>query len=250
MIKFPMSRLTALSASASLVLVLALAVPAPALARNDTLKKLLLLGAAALVVKTVIDNQNRSNTRSAPIYTTPGLSYAEVTDLQWDLRRAGFYSGRIDGIWGGQTKQAVLDWQRAYGYQPTGVLTQAQLDRLGRSFDGGAGGSYTNSVRPISTTTIPDRFYYGTTNLTRSQLTTLQTNLQFLGYYSGPVDGVWGVRSQAALELYRQDQDDQANFNLRSQPGSLDLASVAISARELEDEIAADLDERLSRSNY
>ena len=54
-----MSRLTALSASASLVLVLALAVPAPALARNDTLKKLLLLGAAALVVKTVIDNQNR-----------------------------------------------------------------------------------------------------------------------------------------------------------------------------------------------
>lgn len=239
-----LSRLTALLGSAALVSVLAL--PAPALARSDTLRKLLLLGAAAVVVKAVIDNQHRTSGGSTPVYTNPGLSHADILDVQYDLRRAGFYSGRLDGIYGGQTRQAVMNWQQAYGFPQTGVLTRTQLDRLNRT----ATGTLSSSGGSISTTPLPDQHYYGASTLTRPQLTGLQADLQFLGYYSGPVDGVWGQRSQSALELYRRERDSAAHFNLRAQPGTLDLASVAISARQLEDEIAADLEQRIARSGY
>ncbi len=235
------NRLTAFVASAALVSVLAL--PSPALARNDTLKKLLLLGVAAIVVKTVIDNQHRISP-TLPI-TNPGLTRAEIADLQLALRRAGFYAGSVDGIWGNQTKQALLVWQRDNGYRATGILTDVQFDRLKHP-----GGTFSTSGGYISTTPLPDRNYYGAASLTRSQLIGLQSDLQFLGYYSGGVDGVWGQHSQAALESYRLNERSNQNFDLRAQPGALDIASVAISARQLEDDISRDLDQRLARTGY
>lgn len=241
----PFNRLTAFLSSAALVSVLAL--PAPAMADNDTLRKLLLLGVAAVVVKTVIDNQNRSNTRSAPFYTNPGYSRADVSDVQYDLRRAGFYNGRIDGVWGQQTRKAVLDFQRAHGYTANGILTQVQLDRLNRL---SSRGSLSSSGRHVSTTPLPDRSYYGNTILNRSQLRGLQSDLQFLGHYSGPIDGVWGRHSQAALERFRLNQRNHGGVDLHAQPGVMDLASVAVSARRMEEDISRDLDQRLSRSAY
>ena len=208
------------------------------------MKKLLLLGAAAFVVKTIIDNQHQSN--SAPVYVTPRLSRAQISDIQYNLRRGGFYTGRIDGIWGNQTKQALVYWQRANGYRATGVLTAAQLAVL----DNVRGATLSSSGGNISSTPVPRQTYYGASSLTRSQLVGLQEDLRFLGYYTGPVDGVWGRHSQAALERYRLDQRQQRDVNLNAQPGALDLASVAISARQLEDDISADLGKRLTNSRY
>ena len=236
------NRVTAVVSSAALVSILAL--PSPALARDDTLKKLLLLGAAAVVVKTIIDNQHQSS--SAPVYVTPRLSRAQISDIQYNLRRGGFYTGRIDGIWGNQTKQALLYWQRANGYRATGVLTAAQLAVL----DNVRGATLSSSGGYISSTPVPRQSYYAASNLTRSQLVGLQADLRFLGYYSGTVDGVWGQHSQASLERYRLDQRQQGDVNLHAQPGALDLASVAISARQLEDDISADLGKRLANSRY
>lgn len=235
-------RVTALVSAAALVSVLAL--PSPALARNDTLKKLLLLGAAAVVVKTIIDNQQQRT--PTPIYNTPGLSRAQIFDIQSNLRRGGFYTGRIDGIWGNQTKQALLYWQRANGYPATGVLTAAQLALL----DNVRGATLSSSGGHFASTPVPRQNYFGASNLTRLQLVGLQTDLQFLGYYSGPVDGVWGQHSQAALVRYRLDQRQPRDGDLQAQPGALDLASVAISARQLEDEISSDLSQRLVNSRY
>lgn len=234
------NRVTALVSSVAMVSMLAL--PSPALARNETLKKLLLLGAAAIVVKTIIDNQHQST--SAPVFVTPRLSRAQISDIQFNLRRGGFYAGRIDGVWGNQTRQALLYWQRANGYAATGVLTAAQLAVL----DNVRGATLSSSGGNISSAPLPRDYRFGAGNLTRSQLVGLQADLQFLGYYSGPVDGVWGQRSQAALERYRLDQRQQRNVDLHALPGALDLASVSISARQLEDDISTDLRQRLARS--
>ncbi len=236
------SRLTALVSSAALVSILA--IPSPALARNDTLRKLLVLGAAALVVKAVIDNQRRNV--STPIYNVPGLTHAQIADVQLGLRQAGYYNGRIDGVWGNQTKQALLYWQRANGYRPTGILTSAQQDRLEQT----TAGRFSASNSTIYATPLRDRNDYGATNLTHSQMIGLQTDLQFLGYYSGPLDGVWGRHSQAALERFRLEQRSHGGQELHAQPGVMDLASVAVSARQMEEDISRDLDQRLSRSAF
>jgi len=41
-------------------------------------------------------------------------------DIQWDLKKLGFYSGEIDGIIGPLSKQAVKAFQRAWGLKSDG----------------------------------------------------------------------------------------------------------------------------------
>jgi peptidoglycan hydrolase-like protein with peptidoglycan-binding domain len=242
MIAKPFAQLTTLASSAALVSVLAL--PSPALADNDALKKFLLLGAAALVVKTVIDNQQHST--PAPAAPTTALSHTEIVNVQYDLNRAGYYFGRIDGTWGDQTKQAAANWQRAYGYPATGVFTNDQREQLQRIV---SGGYYSASNSPIVSTPLTPPVYNGT-SLTRSQLSTLQSDLQFLGYYSGSIDGIWGRQSQAALEQFRLEQGVNSKLDYRAQPGAIDLTSIALSARELEQDISTSLQQKLARADH
>ena len=50
-----------------------------------------------------------------------GDSGAEVALLQTGLRRAGFDPGAPDGVFGPATRQAVTEFQRAYGLRPDGI---------------------------------------------------------------------------------------------------------------------------------
>jgi len=54
----------------------------------------------------------------------------DVWLLQLALTRAGFDPGAIDGIFGAQTLQAVLVFQRAYGLDPDGVAGEQTWRRL------------------------------------------------------------------------------------------------------------------------
>jgi hypothetical protein len=57
-----------------------------------------------------------------------------VKDIQFGLNRAGIYAGNIDGIFGPQTRAAVLSFGYEYGYNnngEVGVRTWNSLCRLG-----------------------------------------------------------------------------------------------------------------------
>ena len=54
------------------------------------------------------------------------LSADERKDLQIALKAAGFYTSGIDGAFGPGTRRSMSDWQAAYGYETTGILTTAQ----------------------------------------------------------------------------------------------------------------------------
>lgn len=61
----------------------------------------------------------------------PGDRGQDVFELQLKLRQAGFDPGRVDGIYGFQTQNAVEQFQEANNLFPDGVASQDTLQALG-----------------------------------------------------------------------------------------------------------------------
>jgi peptidoglycan hydrolase-like protein with peptidoglycan-binding domain len=59
------------------------------------------------------------------------LDPAVVRNIQQKLRKAGFYSGAVDGVWGDRSRQAVERFQRSRGLDPSGELTPTTIAALG-----------------------------------------------------------------------------------------------------------------------
>ena len=103
--------------------------------------------------------------------------------LQKDLKTAGYYTGKVDGVYGPQTEQAVEDLQKAAGLPVTGLVdraTQAALDQAvaGKGQDAAAGDL-------VETTSV-------------------QTTLKLAGYWDGPIDGHWTPELTAALKQFQK----------------------------------------------
>ena len=83
-----------------------------------------------------------------------GSSGEEVKTLQTKLKRWGYYTGSIDGVFGSGTKKAVIAFQKKNGLTPDGVVGQATAKALGMSLSGGSsgssGGSSTSERKSIS----------------------------------------------------------------------------------------------------
>ncbi len=61
------------------------------------------------------------------------LSHLSVATVQSRLRDLNFYSGAIDGVWGGATQQAIEQFQQGRGLQVNGQLNPATITALGLS---------------------------------------------------------------------------------------------------------------------
>jgi hypothetical protein len=59
------------------------------------------------------------------------LTRADVRKLQAELARRHYYKGPIDGIWGGRTTQALLDYQATHDLPLTGTLDRQTVRELG-----------------------------------------------------------------------------------------------------------------------
>jgi len=59
------------------------------------------------------------------------LTRGDAMKLQRALAKKGYYHGRIDGIWGPATSQAILDWQGATQQPLTGTVNAGTLRDLG-----------------------------------------------------------------------------------------------------------------------
>ena len=60
-----------------------------------------------------------------------GSRGSEVTQIQTKLKRWGYYSGSIDGIYGTQTVNAVKYFQRKNGLTADGIAGPATLKAMG-----------------------------------------------------------------------------------------------------------------------
>lgn len=106
----------------------------------------------------------------------------DVRSLQQLLKAAGFDPGPIDGIFGGLTENAVEAFQSANGLAVTGKVDQATLDAL---TDAGSGG------------TALKRGDRG------AEVRDLQEKLAGIGFGPGPIDGIFGGLTEAAVRAFQ-----------------------------------------------
>lgn len=93
-----------------------------------------------------------------------------TTALQQDLATAGYYAGSIDGLYGPETVGAVEALQEANGLTVTGTVDNATADALQAELLALGGAAAQES---IATTAA------------------VQQTLKLVGFWDGPVDGVW-----------------------------------------------------------
>ncbi|WP_157966250.1 peptidoglycan-binding domain-containing protein [Oceanibium sediminis] len=111
----------------------------------------------------------------------------EVLAIQTMLNAMGYDAGPADGIMGGATREAIRAYQRSIGATPTGRLTPTQFAALARR-------EAPPKAKPAPT---PGRTV---------DIRAVQSGLAARGYDVGTVDGIWGRRSQAALDAFRREQ--------------------------------------------
>lgn len=128
----------------------------------------------------------RAPAASVPAPRAPRISaqQRQTMELQGNLNALGFDAGPIDGQPGRRTRAAIEAWQLSRGMAPTGQLSAMQRTAL--------------STDVARTTGSPRAAEV-------AELLEVQTYLSQLGYNPGRPDGVWGPRSQRALDAFRRD---------------------------------------------
>lgn len=74
-----------------------------------------------------------------------GSSGTEVKQIQTKLRDLGYYKGSIDSVFGTQTKNAVVSFQRAKGLTADGIAGEKTLKALGVGAAAGAQGGFSST---------------------------------------------------------------------------------------------------------
>jgi peptidoglycan hydrolase-like protein with peptidoglycan-binding domain len=140
------------------------------------------IGAAAVIVAVVLvvvltqgSGGGSSTTGTTTTSTTAAAPAPDpaVADLQRVMTRLGYYSGPIDGLYGSATTAAVTAMQKALGVTADGIY--------GPATDAALKGKAKDVVVQI------------------------QTELAKYGYYTGPIDGVYGESTKAAVTKLQTD---------------------------------------------
>jgi peptidoglycan hydrolase-like protein with peptidoglycan-binding domain len=130
-----------------------------------------------------------------------------VLSLQQDLADAGYYKGTIDGIYGPQTTQAVADLQKANDLPETGKIDKATAEAL-----------------------QGDLVEKGVEEAGEELVTTaaVQQTLKLLGFWDGPIDGVWSDELTDAVK------DLQKELGVE-ETGEIDAETLAAWEKALEE---------------
>lgn len=151
--------------------------------RVVTIRRLLALSVAAALAVGVLAacGSNGSTTTVTVTATSPTSTTSTpstptgpaVAELQRVMTKAGYYSGPIDGIYGPATTEGVKKMQTALGVTADGIYgpeTHAALHGKGHYI-----------------------------------VVEIQTALSEYGYYHGPIDGVYGKDTAAAVQQLQTD---------------------------------------------
>ena len=119
--------------------------------------------------------------------------------LQQDLADAGYYEGKVDGVYGPETVDAVTALQKANGLPQTGTLDKATEAALRSELEAAGGAAAQEAMASTAA---------------------LQQTLTLAGYWDGPVDGQWTDELTDALKEFQTDLGVKPT-------GEVDAATIA-----------------------
>ena len=103
----------------------------------------------------------------------------EVVKIQTKLKEQGYYTGKVDGIFGNGTRSALIEYQKANNLAADGIAGDKTLSSLG--------------IAKASTSSQSD------------QVKAIQTKLKEKGYYNDNVDGILGSKTKSAIKAFQKD---------------------------------------------
>jgi murein L,D-transpeptidase YcbB/YkuD len=119
--------------------------------------------------------------------------------LQTSLVAAGYYEGKIDGVYGPETVKAVENLQKDARLPVTGLVDQATSQALDDAVARESGSAAAESM---------------------IHATSVQTTLKLAGYWPGPIDGEWTPELTEALKEFQRDLGVEPT-------GAVDAATLA-----------------------
>lgn len=158
---------------------------------------------------------------AAPGIMRVGDENSDVKKLQQALQILGYYSGKIDGVYGKGTTAAVEAYQKAHKLTADGSAGELTIKSIfgsvsskslttqpspGSSSSGSSSSSSSSSSKYKTVSSIseigsvPGKTQKGDTG---SDVVKIQQALECLGYYSGSIDGVYGESTVAAVKKFQ-----------------------------------------------
>ncbi|MBO4338615.1 MAG: spore cortex-lytic enzyme [Clostridiales bacterium] len=111
--------------------------------RNKLIIQIISLILINIIILLVATNIYFDNSRAIDALSKLGSRSDEVRRIQTKLKQLGYYNGTIDGIYGTQTRKAVINFQRSCGLTADGIAGPKTLLYLGLSES--SSGKYSNS---------------------------------------------------------------------------------------------------------
>ncbi len=149
----------------------------------------------------------------APAANLSGYSVDQIKELQRQLAARGAYQGRVDGISGPMTVEALRNFQIQQKLDTSGGLNAETRDALGLHWDrapvsGRDDGIDTSQQNPALQANVgaPATPTMQLRALDADRAKGVQQRLRELGYYKGEIDGVLGEQTRSALQTFFQDQ--------------------------------------------
>ena len=136
------------------------------------------------------------NQSAASVEASIGLTRVQRIQIQKQLTSLGYSSGFADGLWGANTRSAVVRWQTANRLPATGYVTARQIQLIAQQAGPDAGSDGTAANDDL----IEERLL----GLTHAERREVQRWLTSLGYNAG-VDGVFGRNTRLALAAWQRD---------------------------------------------
>lgn len=112
------------------------------------MKKFYRIAAVAIIVFTLgfclTTVQGHITTPASAALLKQGSTGSEVSTMQRKLKNWGYYNGAVDGIFGSQTKAAVIYFQKKNGLTADGIAGKNTFAALGMKWDGSSSSGSTS----------------------------------------------------------------------------------------------------------